>query len=227
VIKKYHVKDKVVRYICNCKCGTKGIIITEKELKHKKSCGCLKKKKGFNEYKIIGDTTIIYFTNRYDEIINEGYIDTEDLQMLIDLDYHWCADLYRGTRDYYAKYIEFYKDQNNETKKKVHCLHREIMHVHDKYIKVDHREHNTLDNRKINLRVTNNQKNTRNRKGKNSNNKSGFRNVSKQGKWWVVQLQIEGKNTILKKFPLDQVDEAGVYAELMRQKYYGEFAGKN
>jgi hypothetical protein len=227
MIKRSYNKNKITYYICDCNCGMKSISITEKELKHKKSCGCLKKKKGFNEYKIDGDTTIIYFENKMGEIIMEGLIDTEDLPMLIELDYHWCAVLYRGKRDYYAKYIEYYKDENNVTKTKVHCLHREIMHVYDKYIKVDHREHNTLDNRKINLRVANNQNNTRNRKGKNSNNKSGYRNVCKRDNKWVVQLQIEGKNTILKKFPLDQLDEAGAYAEKMREKYYGEFAGKS
>jgi hypothetical protein len=43
--------------------------------------------------------------------------------------------------------------------------------------------------------------------------------------WWVVQLQIEGKNERLGKFK--DVHEAGKFAEEMRQKYYGEFAGKS
>jgi len=44
---------------------------------------------------------------------------------------------------------------------------------------------------------------------------------------WLVQLRVEGRNTCLKKFPLEQLEEAGVFAEEMRQKYYGEFAGKS
>jgi hypothetical protein len=53
----------------------------------------------------------------------------------------------------------------------------------------------------------------------------GYRNVSLIKGKWVVQLQIDGKNTKLGSF--DDVHEAGKFAEEMRQKYYGEFAGKN
>ena len=92
---------------------------------------------------------------------------------------------------------------------------------------VDHINNNTLDNRKCNLRISEHKHNTRNRHGKNSNNKSGFRNVSWDGYRWIVQLQINGKNTILGKFPYEQLEEAGTFAEQMRQKYYGEYAGRN
>jgi hypothetical protein len=105
--------------------------------------------------------------------------------------------------------------------------HRIIMGCTDRKTKVDHINHDTLDNRKANLRITQNENNSKHRKGKNSNNKSGYRNVcwlKKYGKW-VVLLQINGVNTILEKF--DDVDEAGSYAEEMRQKYYGEFAGND
>jgi len=50
--------------------------------------------------------------------------------------------------------------------------------------------------------------------------------VSWNGNTWSVQLQIDGKNTTLKRFPKDQLDEAVIFAEEMRQKYYGEWAGK-
>ena len=33
------------------------------------------------------------------------------------------------------------------------------------------------------------------------------------------------ENVKLKDFPYDKLDEAGEYAEKMRQKYYGEYAG--
>ena len=44
---------------------------------------------------------------------------------------------------------------------------------------------------------------------------------------WIVQLSINKKNTCLGKFEYDELDKAGQFAEEMRQKYYGEFAGKN
>jgi len=92
---------------------------------------------------------------------------------------------------------------------------------------VDHHDYDTLNNRESNLYITSTIRNSRNRSRKNSNNKSGYRNVCKLDNKWHVQLQINGKNTCLKKFPLDQLEEAGAYAELMRQKYYGDFAGKS
>lgn len=90
---------------------------------------------------------------------------------------------------------------------------------------VDHEDHNGLNNRSLNLRVLNPSQNTENRRGKNTNNKSGYRNVCwlKDENRYVVQLQIDGKNTRLGYF--NDVDKAGEYAEEMRQLYYGEFKG--
>ena len=90
---------------------------------------------------------------------------------------------------------------------------------------VDHENNDTLDNRKSNMRVVEESNNSKNRKSRNRNNKSGYRNVSLIKGKWVVQLQIDGKNKRLGSF--DDVHEAGKFAEEMRQKYYGEFAGKN
>jgi hypothetical protein len=59
---------------------------------------------------------------------------------------------------------------------------------------VDHSNNNTLDNRKSNMRVVIESNNSKNRKGRNRNNKSGYRNVSLIKGKWVVQLQIDGKN---------------------------------
>lgn len=92
---------------------------------------------------------------------------------------------------------------------------------------VDHEDHDTLNNRKYNLRVTKFQKNTMNRNGKNSNNKSGYRNVfwNSNIEKWSVRLSINYKTINLGDY--DDVDEAGRVAEEGRQKYYGEYAGIN
>ena len=36
---------------------------------------------------------------------------------------------------------------------------------------------------------------------------------------------MNGTNTCLGRFPKDQLEEAGKFAEEMRQKYYGKYAG--
>jgi len=111
---------------------------------------------------------------------------------------------------------------NNNQKSKLLLLHRIIMKITNPKIIIDHENFNTLDNRKKNLRIIPCSNNSQHRKSKNSNNKSGYRNVSwnKSINKWVVQLQINGKNTILGKF--DDVEEANLFAIEMRKKYYKE-----
>jgi hypothetical protein len=182
-----------------------------------------KRKKPFNEYKIIGETTEIYVI-RKDGTQITFLIDTEDLPMLIKLGYRWCSTYDEFVDNYYAtsSQVAFLDEQGRRVQRTV-LLHEIIMGV--KYI--DHINNDTKNNKKNNLRPTTHSPNLRNRRGKNSNNKSGYRNVCwiKTRDQWVVQLQIDGKNTRLAWF--DDVDEAGRYAEEMRQKYYGEFAGKS
>lgn len=148
-------------------------------------------------------------------------IDLEDLEKVINFPYTWYAKLNKSIEKYYVYSSEYCK----ETKKcKPIFLHQFIMNANGKT--VDHQNNDGLDNRKLNLRVALDKNNSTNRRSRNSNNKSGYRNVcwSKSESKWLVQLQINGKNTVLGKF--DDVDEAGRFAEEMRQKYYGEFAGK-
>lgn len=68
-----------------------------------------------------------------------------------------------------------------------------------------------------------------NRKSRNSNNKSGYRNVSwsSHDNKWIVQLQVNKKNTVLGRFPQDKLLEAAKFAEEKRKELYGEFAGHN
>jgi len=83
-----------------------------------------------------------------------------------------------------------------------------------------------LDNREINIREASNEENIKNRKSKNSNNTSGYRNVSLIDGFYRIQIQIDGKNhRFSEKF--DDVDKAGLFAKKMREKYYGEFSGEN
>lgn len=183
-------------------------------------------KRKFNDYKIIGDTTIIYLKRRSGEIF-ECLIDTKNLQRLIDLGYSWHVAWRKDNQSYYSTCTVYLGTENGKCKYKILYMHKFLMNVDGDYV-VDHIEPlATLDNRECNLRITEIHKNLRNRKGKNSNNTSGYRNVCwiKSKNQWVVQLQINGKNTRLAYF--DDVDEAGQFAEEMRQKYYGKYAGKS
>lgn len=149
-------------------------------------------------------------------------IDLEDLERVINFPYTWFAKYNKPIDDYYAAASEYISELGHS--RPIH-LHQFIMRTRENH--VDHINHNPRDNRKENLRVILPNENLKNRETKNRNNKSGYRNVcwDKRSEKWVVQLQVNGRNKPLKRFNKDELEQAGKYAEQMRQKYYGEFAG--
>ena len=172
-----------------------------------------------NDYFIEGSVTTLRITNTKGKVINV-LIDTEDLNRVKN--HNWSAGWRKGYQNrYYIQYSDY-----SSGKCKSILLHKFIMDVWDKR-KVDHINHDSLKNTKENLRVIENKLNLRNRKSKNSNNKSGHRNVSWNGNTWSVQLIVDGVNTCLKRFKKDQLEEAGIYAEKMRQELYGEYKGES
>ena len=154
-------------------------------------------------------------------------IDLEDLDRVINFPYTWSAKYDPDLEQYYVE-ATVHRKLIEEGYSKAMKLHKFVMNVNDDRV-VDHINHDTLDNTKANLRVISHSNNSTNRKSRNSNNKSGYRNVcwSKNENKWIVQLQINKRNKILGMFEYDDLDKAGQFAEEMRQKYYGEFAGKN
>lgn len=176
-----------------------------------------------NNYKIMDDYVIIYLRTRKDKIF-ECYIDLEDFDLVKDK--YWYPSYAKDVNGYYAKHTEYLGLYNGKPKYKMHYMHRIIINA-PKGKRVDHKDHNTLDNRKSNLRFKNCSDNGKNRKSKNKNNKSGYRNVSwnKKAGQWAVQLIVNGKNTLLKMF--NDVHEAGEYAKIKREEIYGEVAGND
>jgi len=143
---------------------------------------------------------------------------------LIEFNRAWHAKWANGS--YYACCSEYLYQINGLSKYKIHYLHRWIYNDPPD-TEIDHMYHKTLDNRKSQLRLTERPNNDTNRKSRNSNNKSGYRNVfwNKNAKAYVVQISIDGKNTRVGKF--SDVDEAGAFAELKRKEIYGEYAGRS
>ena len=177
-------------------------------------------KKSFNNYKIVGDNTTIYLPRRNGEIF-KTCIDTKYLQMLIDLDWCWHTSWNKHFHGYYVAHTEYLGIFYNTPKSKTHLLHKVI--VGNKNVMIDHIDHNGLNNRMNNLRVIDNSNNLKNRKGINSNNTSGYRNVtwSTNENLWIIQMQINGKNTIMGKF-ID-LDRAGQTAKELRDIYYSQY----
>lgn len=170
------------------------------------------KVKNFNDYIIEGNVVKLIVKKRKGINI-EFIIDLDDFDKIRKIPY-WGAAWYKCPSCYYIK---------AEINGKSILLHRYILGIEDKYEVVDHINHDTLDNRKINLRVTNIQNNSRHREKKNKNNKSGYRNVCWIDDQWCVQLHLNGKNVRLGYF--NDVHEAGRFAKEMRNKYYGKYQG--
>lgn len=175
----------------------------------------------FNEYKIFDDHAVFYIINKKNETYKVK-IDIDHIERLTEFNNKWYAK-WAGWA-YYVCHSEYLGFFNGRSTYKIHYLHRWLTSAKKKEY-VDHINFDTLDNRSINLRLSSNSDNSKNRNGANSNNKSGYRNVC-WDKWkcqWKMQLQINGKNTILGYF--DDVHEAGKFAEEMREKHYKEFKG--
>jgi len=138
-----------------------------------------------NNYKICGDTTIIYVESpKYGN--KEILIDTEDIELVKNN--KWCV-IYRPTiNDFYASTCVTiaYKKQKQLP------IHRLIM-SDCKNKDVDHINHSGLDNRKSNLRIASRAENAQNRKGADRTSLTGVRNVTWHNKSYEVNLVIKGK----------------------------------
>lgn len=174
-----------------------------------------------NEYIIDGDVVTIFLKNKKGEVF-KTLIDLEDLDKVDKLNLSWHVRYAPNTKSYYAKATESYTNDEGKRKQRSVYLHIVIMGSDfSKGEQVDHLDHDTLNNRKYNLKIKNAITNATNRHGANRNNKSGVRNVS-----WIssqqvyrVQFQINGKNTKFGDF--HNLVDAAKLANRLREKIYG------
>jgi hypothetical protein len=105
-------------------------------------------------------------------------------------------------------------------------LHRFILKLTDKKIFVDHANMDTLDNRRINLRICNRSQNAANT-DKNKINLLGYKGISfdKRSNKYYSSISVNKKRIHLGTF-IDPIDAARAYNNAA-QKYHGEFANLN
>lgn len=178
-------------------------------------------KKGFyNDYKIIGDTTIVYIPTRKGGIL-ELLIDTEELPKLIEWDYPWYARYSSKVNTYYANHSKYIgKVNGKKVNNKTIILHRLLVDAEENDF-VDHKNHNGLDDRKKNLEITTNAINSQNRCEENNNSNTGYLNVSyieSVNQYWV-QFMKNGKK-YKKSFSSGKFKEACAFAKIKRKELF-------
>lgn len=104
-------------------------------------------------------------------------------------------------------------------------MHRAILGVTDPRVKVDHRNHNTLDNRRQNLRACTQSQNCANRRGPQLNGTSGYRGVSwnKREARWTARIGVNGRRINLGYF--STVPAAAAAYRAANKKHHGDFGG--
>lgn len=157
--------------------------------------------------------------------LTKGYkaiVDDEDYEKVSQ--YKWYANI---KNDYSTPYA-YRKQWISEKKKYISiAMHRFVFGLVTGYLDVDHRNGNTLDNRKENLRVATHQDNMRNRK---VNSKRGYKGVSycnrdKLIKKWRAYIQIKGKFRNLGYFMT--AEEGAKAYDIAAKEYYKDFARLN
>ena len=165
-----------------------------------------------NQFDTKGDVTTI-FLRRRDGTTIKTLIDTSDLPLAQEFPNTWHAVWHEDIKNYYV--CGNVKDQGA---RRGILLHRWLTDP-PRGIDVDHKYHDTLDNRRsCNLRVVTKSQNQQNRKGLTVTNKSGTRGVywHKTNKKWVARLILNNKYIHLGSFR--DKDEAGLVALEARQR---------
>lgn len=158
---------------------------------------------------------------RYIPLTNNlnAIVDSEDYEWLSQFNWHshWTPE----TKMYYA--VRKTPRINLPGSAGHIRMHREIVGAVKGEI-VDHKNHDSLDNRRSNLRKCTTSENSRNQRLR-TNNKSGFKGVHKCSKKWIAQIRLHGKPTIVGRFRTPE-EAARAYDEAARE-HYGEFACTN
>lgn len=130
--------------------------------------------------------------------------------------WNWCATCIRYGQNAYAIRREG---------KQIIWMHRQILNCHPK-AEVDHRNGNTLDNRRQNIRAATHSENAQNRE-KQRNNSSGFKGVSwfRRDHKWRARIHLNGEERHIGYF-INLAEAAKAY-DKEATELHGEFAHLN
>lgn len=175
----------------------------------------LKIPKPQSQFHVLGDVTLVTLTKGYIAVI-----DTVDLPKIVN--FTWFASTSR------KNYIYAATNLRTENKLRVVRLHQILLGKKQGMV-IDHKDHNTLNYRRSNLRYCTNKQNLENRKGPEVDSFSGFRGVTKHTKkkngktyvYWASQV-CQNEKSFVKLFPFNDSGkmEAMLHAKNTRQQLF-------
>ena len=159
----------------------------------------------------------------------EAIIDDEDEDRVIGINYKWQCHHDTKPSGRVNKYAFTRIPHPDKPGKQFRLsMHRFILNITDPKIQVDHVNHDTLDNRKYNLRAgpqSMNQQNTR----RKLNNKSGYKGVNvssgNRRKKFQAEIRVNGKATFLGRF--EKADDAARAYDEAARLHFGANAHTN
>lgn len=142
-------------------------------------------------------------------------VDDEDFDRINQ--YKWCAYYSPNTRSFYS--MRGYNNRN-------FYMHRFIINAQNGE-NVDHKNHNTLDNRKENLRLCNNTTNQQNKRKTFNNKTIKYKGVhfNKYNNKWRVRISLNNKLIHLGYFNTEEI-AALAYNEKAKE-LFGDFCYMN
>ena len=207
-------KHGYAMWICQCECGN-----TVRVFGHclrngnTQSCGCLKNESAakvgklnakINKYDLTGEYGIGYTNNNV-----EFYFDLEDYDKIKNIS--WSIDAYG--------YVVGHSEIHNNKKIRLHRLVMRATELDEKEFIVDHINHITTDDRKINLRIVTQQQNMMNTKITNPN---GINGVYAYKDKWCASIGYKNQTVYLGVYNTkEDAIKARNDAESM---YYGEYS---
>lgn len=150
-----------------------------------------------------------------------AWIDPDDFERVGDTP--WCAQAKENGRVYARRKLRRSEYDSFFVANTHIYLHREILRVADRRILVDHKDGNTLDCRKHNLRLATSSQNNCNSRLRNDNT-SGAKGIhwDNERHRWCVTIRFQGKFCFKKRFA--SLDEAIAARTKVIDQFHGEFA---
>ncbi|MCJ7730442.1 MAG: HNH endonuclease [Sedimentisphaerales bacterium] len=176
--------------------------------------------------KICAWPMMVYRRHKYGYDFRRIYLGDDEWTIVETVDYYRFGHLkwhLKGNRG--KKFYAVRDAKTGHGRTKISSLHREIMN-RPKGVLVDHKNCDSLDNRRANLRLATRAQNAQNTP-KRENTSSRFIGVcyNKRYKKWYAFIGYEGGKRWLGSFD-NEIDAACAYDTAAR-KYYGEFARLN